>query len=283
MHFTIWDTVILFIFAVILLVLLMYRQARRFKIRYIKVNSAKNKDDKQKIKFMHLSDIHIGRLYIKTEDIINVIRKEKPLFIALTGDYCEKESEIPLFIDFISKLSKVAPQIPFYFTFGNHEVKDIFSKRADARQSFVDLIEDVSENMHVLENDFSTLQTSQGKYIIGGLDDSRSNMGNIPEIVSRWRKPGIPLILLCHNADITYKLEPGSADLLLCGHTHGGQIWLPFKLEFYIFHKDKTPKKGLIHGEHIYKGIPIYINSGLGCTSLSLRLFSISEIVIIEI
>jgi len=261
----------------------MYRQARRFKIRHIIVKSDISKDDKQKIKFMHLSDIHVGRLYIKTEDIIKVLIAEKPLFIAFTGDYCEKESEIPIFIEFVNKLSKAAPKIPFYFTFGNHDVKDIFSKRADARQSFVDLIEDISENMHVLENDYSTLQTPQGKCIIGGLGDSRSNVGNIPELVSKWRKPGIPLILLCHNADITFKLELGSADLLICGHTHGGQIWLPFKLEFYIFHKDETPKKGLIHGEHIFKGIPIYINSGLGCTSLPLRLFSISEIVIIEI
>ena len=78
-------------------------------------------------------------------------------------------------------------------------------------------------------------------------------------------------ILLSHNPDITlhnHKDEIPKFDLMLCGHTHGGQIRLPFVGALATRTKQKDHTRGI----STYKGTPVYVSSGVGYGLIQLRI-----------
>ncbi|MBR5280966.1 MAG: hypothetical protein IKU26_08380, partial [Clostridia bacterium] len=94
-------------------------------------------------------------------------------------------------------------------------------------------------------------------------------------------------VLATHNPDMLLKLQSVPAEyrphITVCGHTHGGQIHTPFNLEFTLLKKDQLPKEGYFYGYHDYKGFPLYITSGLGCSLLPIRFGSSAEVAIFHL
>ena len=90
-------------------------------------------------------------------------------------------------------------------------------------------------------------------------------------------------IAFSHNPDIVFKIPEGYVDYLLCGHFHGGQIWMPFNLEFRILRNEVLCKMGITRGAHKVKGINLYISRGLGNVCFPLRFLSTPEIAILYV
>ena len=93
------------------------------------------------------------------------------------------------------------------------------------------------------------------------------------------------LVLISHNPDAaTGSVEECMPLIMLSGHTHAGQMWMPFNAEFRFLRKDILPKKGYKYGLHTYENqFPIYITSGVGCSFLPIRFRSTAEVAIIDI
>jgi predicted MPP superfamily phosphohydrolase len=87
------------------------------------------------------------------------------------------------------------------------------------------------------------------------------------------------LIVLGHNPDAMHEVaQADTADLFLFGHTHAGQIHLPFWPGFGI------PCRGpWFRGEHTLPQGRIYVTSGIGETSSSCRLGTTCEVVVVRV
>ena len=94
---------------------------------------------------------------------------------------------------------------------------------------------------------------------------------------------GASFIILTHNPDIMLWLPDNAADIVLCGHTHGGQVYMPFNMEFRFMRSDILPKEGYKYGYHYYKNKNrMFITCGLGCSFMPIRFKTTAEIVFVH-
>ncbi|MDW7675804.1 MAG: metallophosphoesterase, partial [Bacillota bacterium] len=93
-------------------------------------------------------------------------------------------------------------------------------------------------------------------------------------------EPG-PVIMLSHDPDIIQYMEQEKhpVDLILAGHLHGAQIWLPFNLSFRLYPMGYiSDKLGINRGLHKVKNFKLYLNRGLGNAKFPIRFLSTPEI-----
>jgi len=90
-------------------------------------------------------------------------------------------------------------------------------------------------------------------------------------------------IVLQHNPDLILSLPQGEVGYFLSGHFHGGQVWLPFGLEYTFLRQERLCKMGITRGVFRWGKIRGYISRGLGCVSLPIRLGSRPEIAVLEL
>lgn len=168
-------------------------------------------------KIIHLSDMHFPKIKVDLNKLLERIEAEKPDIIAVTGDLIDGAGvEGSGVFDFIDKL-KASPA-PVFYVSGNHE------KRSPESQKLFDYIS--FAGVTILNNRSVNLAV-RGKEItvIGLTDDTAYDplyLADNPEALGNYK------ILLAHRPERWpgYISESHSVrpDLILCGHTHGGQI-----------------------------------------------------------
>ena len=149
--------------------------------------------------------------------------------------------------------------------FGNHdyEEKDVVS--TILKQSNFVILEDKAVNIDIDNN----------KLKIIGLGDLWRSGDNFKDI---YKKENVFTILMSHNPDIFPELPP-EIQLTLSGHTHGGELAIPFWGAFFV-----PSKYGNKYRKGFYKENDklLFVTSGIGSIS-GLRFFNIPEICEINI
>lgn len=225
------------------------------------------------LKIVHLSDFHCRKFTEREEKVVNFIQETHPDFIFFTGDFLENEKYIPACRELISRVSKKNPN--FYGVFGNHDhrsgatidkLKEIFEK----------------EGIKILVNETKEITKVDGSsfYLIG-VDDPYLGYDNLEEAVKNVQD-GFK-ILLSHSPEILVKKRSdiiNKIDLILAGHTHGGQANLPIYNSIFRWFSGYKYIAGLYEEE----GTMIYVNRGLGVFSgAPLRLNASPEITVITL
>lgn len=91
--------------------------------------------------------------------------------------------------------------------------------------------------------------------------------------------PEVPVILLAHDPDNFDEAIEAGVNLLLVGHTHGGQIGIPLLVE-----KSKSANKSPFMRGLFEKGkTKMYVNRGIATTHVPIRFFNRPEITVIEV
>lgn len=218
------------------------------------------------LRVVQLTDFHnIGRP-AQVRDIVEQVRAAEPDLIALTGDLLNTSNRT---LDPVRRLLAGLAELeaPRYFVDGNH---DHWS--AD-QAALHDLLE--THGVTVLANSATVVEGEFGRVQLIGVDDYFSGHGDLPAAVAGLPADGFRLVLT-HSPEIAPELSDNGVDYAMCGHTHGGQIRLPFIGAIYQPGGNWFPK--ISKGAYRFGDSTLFIDSGLGVTGPKLRLFNQSQL-----
>eukprot|EP01094_Clydonella_sp_ATCC50884_P015721 TRINITY_DN26349_c0_g1_i1.p1 TRINITY_DN26349_c0_g1~~TRINITY_DN26349_c0_g1_i1.p1 ORF type:complete len:332 (+),score=46.40 TRINITY_DN26349_c0_g1_i1:196-1191(+) len=171
-------------------------------------------------RIVQLSDLHRhdrnGSLMELAVEASNALQ---PDLIVLTGDYIQYDPQpiIPL----SAELSKLRATHGVYASLGNHDV----AKRG-AKSAVKDALAGVG--IRVLENESVRPFAQQQELVLVGMGEWWERGAFQPERAFAGVGAGDTAVVLSHNPDTVIPLAGYPADVILCGHTHGGSVRLPF-------------------------------------------------------
>lgn len=233
------------------------------EVNFPKINKIEIETSKiiagEEIRIVQISDLHNKRFFNNNKAIYESIRELNPDIIVLTGDIIDRNTkDYQYAYSFIDDLMKINSNI--YYILGNHELshKDINDYKRELEKRGVLLMGDRAE----IYKDISI-------YGANYYDQKYPNPTN--DSFS---------LLLTHDASLAIS-NYYNFDLVLSGHTHGGQVRLPLIGAIYAPGQGLFPKydKGLYKIENE----EVYVDSGLGNTFLPIRFLNQSQISFIKI
>ncbi len=241
---------------------------------------------KTPIKIAFIADLQTKKLKGKKflHRVIKKINNLKPDLVFIGGDLISNEyffddSQIKSLAEF-SVLSK---NLPVYAVLGNHEYGIDFDEKKDQpHKIFSDrhgTVVDALKNLgiSVLHNSFANISVRGQNLELYGTDDLWAENTSWENIKSA--KNNLPLLVLTHNPDtiLSYPKKIKKPSLVLAGHTHGGQIRLPFFGPVGNA-KLKLGKK-YYDGFFNWHGISLFVTHGLGESLFAIRFLTPPEIV----
>lgn len=245
-------------------------------------NYALNSDEiNTNIRFVFLSDLHNKEFGKNNCDLIKKIQNENPDFIAVGGDMVTNDFlNDDVMKSVLTQLSEIAPT---YCILGNHELE--LAKE-------IDFEEDINNTgARLLDNDLTYFQKDGEKIVIGGLTDYPFYEFNGPDynVPERYfwdefmnEAESNYSVLLHHQPEyIDELLADTEIDLVVCGHTHGGLIQIPFIGGLVAPNQGFFPEYDL--GEYNFDDTKMIVSAGLANSNFVPRINNPVEICVIDI
>lgn len=224
-----------------------------------------------------IADLHFGTTMNeeKLKKYCNEIEGEKPDLVVLCGDIVDQKTTLQQMKNAVSILGNIKSSYGTYYVYGNHDKSSYGSSRNfSAEQLKYELI---SNGIHVLEDEIYNINNEFT--IIGRRDKGFSSQikRKTPEELLSNVDTKKFLLLLDHQPSEFQENSKAGADLLLSGHTHGGQIW-PEGL-----FNEMTGVGELNYGYEKIDKFQIIVSSGIGGWGYPIRTGSHSEYVIVDV
>ncbi len=206
-----------------------------------------------------LSDLHIGA-FTPLWWGLRWVRKANAAnadIVVVTGDMVT--SGVAFHDDIAELVGNLRAKEGVYVIMGNH---DYFGEG----EPLVSLLRE--RHAHVLRNEGVVLERDGARLFLAGMDDIWTRRDNLDASLAD-RPEGVPTVLLAHDPDRFPQAARRNVDVVLSGHTHGGQIAMPFLDRFITASK-------LAHQFHLglYQDgdSTLYVHPGLGTTGPPMRL-----------
>ncbi|AQS55467.1 metallophosphoesterase [Novibacillus thermophilus] len=222
------------------------------------------------LRILHLSDLHVERLSVKAEDLVQRCRAYQIDLIALTGDFLDQVDSMDKFLSYLDHIVQLKPQYGIYAVFGNHDyvIEPFLPKLKNEMEK---------RGCHVLINEHRTVEVGNKRLNIIGIDDYYSGHSDVAKAYSNLPEDGVNLVLT-HDPTVVLTMNAYPFDYLLSGHFHGGQILYP--KAYHLYKMSELPKRQVIKGLHFHDKKAFYISEGLGQTGVNMRLRSRPEITV---
>ena len=218
-----------------------------------------------------LADIHYGRFnsIVFVRKIVDATNELQPDLIALVGDYVHHSEGRDLFAACFAELKRLTAPLGVYCVPGNHDYWD----NIDYYHAAI-----ASSNITELTNRGVWISLGGARLRIGGVDDLWCGHPNLDAALDDCKRDDAA-VLLCHNPDYVEDLADPRVGLVLSGHTHGGQILLPFVRPQVPSRFGAKYLKGLIQGPVAQ----VYVSRGLGVVTVPFRFRSRPEIALLTL
>lgn len=228
-----------------------------------------NKENKKIFKVVHISDTQIGYFYSakRLKSLSKKINNLDPDIVVFTGDLIDYSNKNPDIEKITENLSKINAKIGKFAVFGNHDYM------YDLPKYYKQIMK--NSGFELLVNENKSIDLGDGNYInVVGLDEKLNGKPAVEEYDEKMNPDDFNLVLL-HNPDVVEEFKNSKIDLMLSGHSHGGQVSIPIKGALL------TPPYGRKYTKGFYEvnGNNLFVTSGLGSTKLPFRLLNIPEIV----
>lgn len=222
-------------------------------------------------KIVQFSDIHLGFHYgiEDFQSVVRMINNLNPDIIFFTGDliqagYMEPELSIPLLQALkVNRGGKWA-------VIGNHDYS--------APDQVIEVL--TRSQFKVLKNTHDFIESNQQRLYIAGIDDVMYGSPNIAKAVEGLSDHEC-VLLLAHEPDIADESSLHPIQAQFSGHSHGGQVRLPF---YGPIIKQRLARK---YEDGFYQvgtsKMPLYVNRGIGTTNLAIRFFCRPEITVFHL
>lgn len=220
------------------------------------------------LRIVQLTDLHHSPFTSnrQLEQAIETANNLQPDIIALTGDYISHEREYAA--PCAELVGRLRARYGVYAVLGNHDhwtdaplVADLFR----------------AEGIRVLINEGLRFELDKGSFWLAGVDDTMVGLEDLPLALAGSRADEMKL-LLAHNPTILRRAARAGVDLVLSGHTHGGQV--AWRSERSLSGK---PRRRMLRGLGRRGDTQIYVSRGLGTVVLPIRYGCPPEVTLLEL
>jgi predicted MPP superfamily phosphohydrolase len=236
------------------------------------------------ITILHLSDLHIGKGPSQVEGFLRRAADIPADVVVITGDFLAGAAGLERCCRALKSLTK---RRDVYGIIGNHEhsrypwrfpMMDRFKARSRLdTEGIVSALE--TAGVRLLVNGHASVEVPSGKVTLVGVDDMFHFADDLDTAFAGVAS-GEGVVLLCHSPDILAEAERRRLSLVLCGHTHGGQVRMPGIGVATTATWDPMERAAGI----IRRGdTTMHVSPGLGTIFLPIRFFVRPEATVLEI
>jgi predicted MPP superfamily phosphohydrolase len=250
-----------------------YIEARRIILKEMTFSSSNVPDAFDGKKIIFISDIHVDKFFTRRNiaDLVKRINSRNPDIILLGGDYTVKDPNYST--PFFEEIGKLKSKYGVFSVLGNH---DFWEDPKLIQQGLADC------GFHICDNQSYWINEGNDRIKIGGVGEFWEDVQIIENTIGDVRKDDF-CILLSHNPDYMEILETDKVDLMLSGHTHGGQVTL-FGLYAPVMPSAWHPEYMQTGQKYRYgwkekNGTKLYVTTGTGTGKFPFRFFARPEIV----
>lgn len=225
------------------------------------------------LRVLHVSDLHIhpgSDLAWEVPDLVAAVDHD---LLCYTGDFIDVDDDIPRVAAWLQRMPHRAES---FAVLGNHDYIPFGRSRGanDAPRLRAVL---AAARVTVLTNEASTWR--DGALYLAGVDDPSTGRDHAERAMA-----GVPddacALMLAHSPDVALRLAPRRPDLILAGHTHGGQIRLGHLGPLLTL--SDLPRH-LTMGMGTYEGVPLFVSRGVGYSGLHIRIGSPAEVALLTL
>lgn len=216
---------------------------------------------------LQVSDLHIGNFDSRERGLawaarVNALGADA---VAVTGDLVTAGTAF--YEDVADVIGAMRAKDGVFVSMGNHDQTDPdqLTRLIGERGSVV------------LRNAFRVVRRGRAELVIAGVDDRMTRKDDLDRTLA-GRPEGAPTVLLAHYPEFFHEAAERGVDLVLSGHTHGGQVAMPFAARrISLSRLARQTAAGL----HIRDRTRLYVNAGLGTTGPPVRLGAAPEITVL--
>jgi predicted MPP superfamily phosphohydrolase len=223
------------------------------------------------VKLVQFSDVHLGHYFHSTDlqRVTEMIAQLEPEVICFTGDLVDHGVEdLP---DAVHVLRRLEAPLGKFAVLGNHDYR---VGAEEVRQALE------SAGFHVLTNAHAWLERDGARIYLAGVDDALYGTMDLDAALHGIPQQGCTL-LLAHEPDVAIRAAAYPVALQLSGHSHGGQVRLPW------FGHLLTPPlaRRYVEGLNAVEGsqLQVFVNRGLGTTILPVRFYCRPELTVLTL
>lgn len=250
-----------------------------FRLKLHQFTLTEKQDGTVPYKIVQISDLHIKKDFTAKElrRIVDKINSQNPDLVIFTGDLYDNYAVYRDNENVISELSNITARYGKIAIWGNRDYG------GGASRQYASIME--SAGFILLKND-ALLVPLEGDSSIRftGLDDSMLGKPLLPgaaDTASDYE------ILLTHEPDVVEKYSTDNYDIILSGHSHGGQVNIPFlpRLNEIAVGATalSTKYSGGMYSLSSDNETRLYVNTGIGTTHISARFGVVPEIAVFQI